>query len=72
MRRKIRLLSQFNRRHSDERETPMSAAWLLSLHICAISLINKGRPMAFLLLFRFPSDDRPATTRVFAKGDDRK
>jgi hypothetical protein len=27
--------------------------------LCAISLINKGRLMAFLLLFRFPSDDSP-------------
>jgi hypothetical protein len=58
--------------NSDEQVASMSAVWLFRLHTCAISLINKGRLMAFRLLLRFPSDDRPVTTRVFAKGDDRK
>jgi hypothetical protein len=62
----------FNRCHGAEQVTSMSAVWLFSFDIVRHLLINQGRLMAFVLLFTFCKTIRPVTTRVFAKGDDRK
>jgi hypothetical protein len=43
----------FNRCHGAEQVTSMSAVWLFASTLCAISLINQGRLMAFVLLFLF-------------------